>query len=104
MSDREIVLIQLEGVGIGLDMAGYHTDAQCVRDALALLREQDTVEHALEVLKAYGWKDSGEAVKPKSTGVEPNYNCGNCRMPIQQGYPFCPWCGKKVKWDADGTA
>ena len=25
-------------------------------DALALLKEQDTVEHALDVLRKYGWK------------------------------------------------
>lgn len=31
-----------------------------ISDALALLREQDTVEHAIEVLKAHGWKDETE--------------------------------------------
>lgn len=40
MPDREKVLTQLAGISIGLDMAGHHNDAQCVRDALALLREQ----------------------------------------------------------------
>ena len=55
---------------------------QLMSDALALLKEQ-------------------EGVKPKPTGVEPNYNCGACGLPITQGYPFCPWCGRKVKWDAD---
>lgn len=39
MADREKVLTQLVEISIGLDMAGYHNDAQCVRDALALLRE-----------------------------------------------------------------
>lgn len=39
MADRKKVLTQLAELGIGLDMAGYHNDAQCVRDALALLRE-----------------------------------------------------------------
>lgn len=39
MADREKVLTQLVEIGIGLDMAGYHNDAQCVRDALAMLRE-----------------------------------------------------------------
>ena len=82
----------------GPDDTEYCED-RMMKDALALLKEQDTVEHALEVLKAHGWKDSGEAVKPKPTGIEPNYNCGACKMPIIQGYPFCPWCGKEVKWD-----
>ena len=41
MVDREKVRTQLAGIGIGLDMAGYHNDAQCIRDALALLREQE---------------------------------------------------------------
>ena len=31
-----------------------------MQDALTLLREQDTVEHAMEVLKAHGWKDETE--------------------------------------------
>jgi len=39
VADRKKVLTQLAEIGIGLDMAGYHDDAQCVRDALAMLRE-----------------------------------------------------------------
>ena len=41
----------------------YHEDSlvtlieKNIADAIALLKEQDTVEHALEVLKAHGWKD-----------------------------------------------
>ena len=54
MTDREIVLIRLEGVGVGLDMAGYHADAQCVRDVLSLLREQEPRVMTLEeVIKHY---------------------------------------------------
>ena len=33
---------------------------RATEDALALLREQDTVEHALNVLRAHGWKDETE--------------------------------------------
>ena len=41
MIDREKVIKALEGIGIALDMDGHHNDAQAVRDALALLREQE---------------------------------------------------------------
>ena len=44
MADREKVLTQLAEIGIGLDMAGYHNDAQCVRDAIEMLREQEREE------------------------------------------------------------
>jgi len=60
--------------------AYYECTSRLAADALAILREQ-------------------EPVKPIPTGIEPNYNCGKCGLPIQQGYPFCPWCGKAVKWD-----
>ena len=38
MIDREKVIKTLEGIGIAL---GYHKDAQAVRDAIALLKEQE---------------------------------------------------------------
>lgn len=41
MIDREKVTKALEGIGIALDMDGHHNDAQAVRDALALLKEQE---------------------------------------------------------------
>lgn len=52
MVDREKVRTQLAGIGIGLDMAGYHNDAQCVRDALALLREQEPRLLSVDEVKA----------------------------------------------------
>ena len=41
--------------------------AELAHGALALLKEQDTVEHALSVLKAHGWKESKSTYCP---------NCG----------------------------
>jgi len=103
MADREKILHELDHQVADADWCDNdwkdNVPIWMLRGALDILREQDTVEHALDVLRAHGWKDSGEAVKPKPTGVEPNYNCGKCGLPIQQGYPFCPWCGKAVKWD-----
>ena len=37
-----------------------HCMEDLLSDALAVLREQDTVEHALDVLRAHGWKDETE--------------------------------------------
>ena len=70
-------------------------------DALALLKEQDTVEHALSVLKAHGWQDGGEAVKPiierSYTGFWPL--CGVCEGALTAQGKYCPHCGRAVKWD-----
>ena len=83
MADRKKVLTQLVEIGIGLDMAGYHDDAQCVRDALVLLREQETVG----VEKGIGY-----------------LYCGGCKTALApldwpKPWKFCPWCGRRVRWE-----
>ena len=105
MPDRDEVIEAFEicyVAGHNCTECRYFSEDGCndklMQDALALLREHDTVEHALEVLIAHEWKDR-EPVEPKPTGIEPHYNCGACGLPITQGYPFCPWCGRKVKWE-----
>lgn len=72
MSDMETVINCLQlcdgraiHMGHGCEKCTYldgtESGEECIEhlhaDALALLREQDTVEHALEVLKAHGWKE-----------------------------------------------
>ena len=32
-------------------------------------------------------------------GVTWYFCCGECRRSIQQGWKFCPECGKRVKWE-----
>ena len=85
MTDREKVLTQLAEIGMGLDMAGYHNDAQCVRDALALLREQEPVK----------W------LKISPAGI---YECSGCGQNVFTSdievYRFCHGCGRTVKRDA----
>ena len=85
MTDREKLLIQLEGVGTGLDMAGYYVDAQCVREALAMLREQEPVEPHAE-------RDCDDGVW--------YYGCGVCHGAIDHKDKFCRHCGREVKWNA----
>ena len=76
MADMEKVIKGLECCDCDLDHAyfnscfkcPYEEDNQCggmglctsllAHDALALLKAQDTVEHALSVLKAHGWKEN----------------------------------------------
>ncbi len=45
-----------------------------------------------------------EPVKPRWTHPTADKSvmmCGNCGIEIPLGKPrYCPWCGKKVKWDA----
>ena len=98
MLDREKMLKQLAGIGIALDMDGYHADAQCVRNALTLLREQEPVEPKVEI----------------DTWV-----CGNCGATLErqsmvgenvvlaEQFDYCPYCGRKINWNnkenEDGT-
>jgi hypothetical protein len=67
MPDREKVIRAIEiHFDLNSDCEGcaYENGEQCFKkmatDALTLLREQDTVEHALDVLRANGWKDDSE--------------------------------------------
>lgn len=58
-------------------------DANMVSDALALLKAQEPVEpqKMLNGLWAYE-------------------RCGACEKPLyERGFAYCPWCGRKVKWD-----
>ena len=49
-----------------------------------LLKEQNTVEHALDILREHGWKETEDA--PYANEQE--------RHPVI----VCPHCGKRVKW------
>jgi len=91
MPDREKILKQLAGIGIALDMDGHHADAQCVRDALALLREQEPVEPFA-----------------RYDALRREFDCGVCGFLVgfenafddrRYRAKYCPECGKKVKWD-----
>lgn len=68
-------------------------------DVVHLLREQDTVEHALEVLRSHGWDCDGKGKKPDST--QSHYFCGECFEEIETGDKYCWNCGRLVDWDAD---
>lgn len=52
-----------------------------MRDALALLKEQ-------------------EAVKPKHNPLSPtDWFCGRCGMCVSRFHDYCPSCGQEVKWE-----
>ena len=110
MTDREKVINELIGhIESALAVDSDYVD--CIRTdllqtAVHMLTEQDTVEHALDVLRAHGWKDETEPVKPKRVlGVLPDwYHCGACGVDMLDtgdGYrpKYCPNCGRAVKWD-----
>lgn len=41
-----------------------------------------------------------EPVKPKLTGIESHYNCGNCGLPLTNRlFIYCPYCGRRIKWN-----
>lgn len=93
MTDREEKMLnQLAGIGIALDVAGYHADAQCVRDALALLLEQKPVP--VVVQGEDEWR--GDYVSCP--------DCGTEWMADADRTHYCPNCGRRVVWEvnADG--
>ena len=86
MADREKVLTQLAGIGIALDMAGYHDDAQCVRNALAMLREP-----------ARGW------ISVKERMPEPNVSVLLAVYDRDHGYTYrtVAWLNTSGDWDSN---
>jgi len=98
MPDREKVIRGLEVCSTVEDLAPcpnecpYHKpDAVCygtarlMRDALALLREQEPVG----VVKGIGY-----------------LYCGGCKTALApldwpKPWKFCPWCGRRVRWEED---
>lgn len=91
MPDRDKVIKELEKLQTWfkhLQTVGYHGDMPEYRE-----REQ-TVSDALTLLLEL------EPVPPDTAGA-PWWRCGNCGGDIvTEQFWFCPWCGKKVKWDA----
>ena len=81
---RKLLLERLERLATVLDDLMPRC-AELVRDAIALLKEQ-------------------EPVKPRLAASKSCYDhCGVCNrlLPVYRGQRsnFCPGCGKPVKWD-----
>lgn len=70
--------------------SGPHGSSECkdlAREALFLLREQETVEPVVHC------KDAN-----LSNGAD--FACSGCGGSfLHKVVNFCPWCGKKVKWN-----
>lgn len=98
MTDREEKMLnQLAGIGIALDMGGYHADAQCVRDALALLMEQDRHQAHWEDSPDPTWQHCtlcGVAVKKSAVKWVKASEDSNLN--------YCPHCGAEMKVSEDG--
>lgn len=81
-----------------------------IRDALALLKEQEekmkhlnniTLEYEKEVFRLQTLLKEQEAIEP-IIGSYGNKRCGVCRNKLQSIADkdiFCRKCGRKVKWD-----
>lgn len=102
----------------------FYSDSEtktCAEAAISLLKEQDSVEYALDVLRRNGWKDDSygdllkeqEAVEPwlSYDGKEYIFHCSNCDYEIYHNgdsreekaaskyAKFCRHCGRAVKWE-----
>ena len=92
MTERERVInglqciidgtVRCESCGYAIDKHGHYSCQQnCASDAIALLKEQETV-----------------LVTQRKIAHMLFWCCGSCGVPITSGDKFCRNCGKKVKW------
>ena len=80
MADREKVI---EGLEYLITAYAFHgDDAECLGDALQLLKEHTPVN-------------------PRFIDGKRNHfvKCGNCNFDLMHGMKFCPHCGRAVKWE-----
>ena len=79
--DREKDIEGLEKVWDAFNHMEHELYADYVFDALALLKEQ-------------------ESVQPKHNPLSPtDWFCGKCGMCISRFHDYCPSCGQAVKWE-----
>lgn len=92
MIDREKVIAGL------MMLADRKNDNTCeglkcckiAEDALALLKEQEAVEPIEIIDEKYPVGDHNRYK---------GYRCGKCQEIIPWDANYCPYCGRKVKWD-----
>lgn len=112
--NRELLLERLERLAIALDEFMPRC-AELVRDAIALLKEQDGMILALgqsnaaneylnaEVERLTGLLKEQEAVVPIPPKDESDlWRCGNCNHQLFRctHQRYCEMCGQEVKWNA----
>lgn len=84
MPDREKVIKETKDGIAFAESRGFGGLANTMRDALAMLKEQEAVPvMQREVMHMLVWC------------------CGSCGVAITDGDKFCRMCGKKVKWNDD---
>lgn len=85
MPDREKVIQRLNH----LERYGAFSEdwKKALRDAIALLREQEPVV-------ATWYQVDGVF------GLEDGYKCGECNTEIEHEMRYCPYCGRRIKWNA----
>ena len=83
MTDKDILISDLNDISEILNNNGYGGWCATILKAVTLLKEHDTVEHALDILRKHGWKETEDV--PYANEQE--------RHPVI----VCPHCGKRVK-------
>ena len=63
---------------------GTYYYSKAIEDAITLLQENEAVKPELRMSK-HGFKQW--------------IVCGNCYGKIRGLYDYCPWCGRKIKWN-----
>lgn len=126
MADREKVKTGLELCQQGFDCpedCPYLDDCndlmkpmfiELAKDALAMMKEHDELLHKKQhdvdrlCTEISEWKHKfhdkslkeQEAVKPVKQIEENEWTvCGHCRKHLISKWMFCPYCGRKVKWN-----
>lgn len=82
MTDRNKVI---EGLEYLITAYAFHCDdAECLGEAVELLKEQEPIPVKIHAGAGSQW-----------------YISGCCGYPISPGANYCPECGKKVLWNAE---
>lgn len=85
--------------------SGEHGSSECktlAAQAYSLLRQEYSVEFALNILREAGWREEfgviPEYVKPKliDWGI---YECPFCKVRVDKTYKYCKNCGRGINWD-----
>jgi len=84
MPDREKVRKTLIGISFALDMDGHHNDAQAVRDALALLKEQEP-KMVVKTTSTIRCPGCGKQITNKGA--------------IHRDIKYCWKCGQAIMWE-----
>ena len=63
---------------------------ECIYTEVSTEEDREAIDMAIEALKE---PKQGEWIKTTSG----DYECSKCKSPTSDEFPYCPWCGARMK-------